>query len=113
MEYVTLNVSLNLHSKTRISNIDQGMAYNGAECKSSVTQNGLYMGMSICFSRPNFSRDRETSNPRGKPQDPKPEDFCPGSWMFTIEALLFNKNVDSTKLIALPLATTLQGNTQR
>ena len=38
MKSVPLHVSLNLHSNTGLSNIDQGMADNGPECKVSVTQ---------------------------------------------------------------------------
>ena len=39
MKSVTLHVSLNLHSNTSLSNIDQGLAEIWLECKFSVPQN--------------------------------------------------------------------------
>ena len=41
---VTLHVSLHFHQNSSTSNLDQGLADNGLECKSSVTQMQSVMG---------------------------------------------------------------------
>ena len=72
---VTLHVSLNWHLNTSLSNLEQGLADNRMEGKSSVTQGQSIMGRNSSFSRPKICSDRVPSPPRGNTQDTQHEDF--------------------------------------
>ena len=61
----SFHVSLNLHQNTCLSNLDQGLADNGPECKYSVNQTQSIMEDKSSFSRTTTCRDRVPSLLRG------------------------------------------------